>query len=159
MSKFIQARIALAAIYETVGRIAEAQKMCEKVLEINPDFAPAANNLAWLLLQQGQDPDRALNLAKKAKAQLPDDPSIADTLGLALIVNGHYAKAVSELRDAAEKAPRNPTVFYHLGLAYWKNGENDQALEALGNALEIEQAFPEQQAAKELLEEIKNQES
>ena len=49
-------------------------QMCEKVLEINPDFAPAANNLAWLLLQQGQDPDRALNLAKKAKAQTPSEP-------------------------------------------------------------------------------------
>jgi tetratricopeptide (TPR) repeat protein len=126
----------------------------EKALEIDPDFAPAANNLAWLLLQEGQDPDRALNLAKKAKAQLPDDPSVADTLGLAFIDKGLYASAISELSDAADKMPWNPTVLYHLALAHWKNGEKEQALEALHDALKIKEDFPERQAAGELLEEI-----
>jgi putative PEP-CTERM system TPR-repeat lipoprotein len=153
--KFIQAHMALGAIYDAGGETAEAQEMYEKALEINPDFAPAANNLAWLLLQQAQDPDRALMLAKKAKGQLPDDPRVADTLGLACIVKGLYASAIAELSDAAEKMAQNPTVLYHLGLAYWKNNEKDQAVEALRDALKIKKAFPERQAATELLEEIK----
>lgn len=153
--KFIQAYMALGAIYDAEGETAEAQEMYEKALEINPDFAPAANNLAWLLLQQAQDPDRALMLAKKAKGQLPDDPRVADTLGLACIVKGLYASAIAELSDAAEKMAQNPTVLYHLGLAYWKNGEKDRAVEALQDALKIKKAFPERQAATELLEEIK----
>ncbi len=128
--------------------------MYEKALKINRNFAPAANNLAWMLLKQGEDPDLALNLAKTAKAQLPDDPSVADTLGLALLAKGLYPSAVSELIDAAEKMPRNPTVLYHLGLAHWKNDNRDQALAALHDALEIKDAFPERQEAKELLEEI-----
>ncbi|MBW1678214.1 MAG: tetratricopeptide repeat protein, partial [Deltaproteobacteria bacterium] len=152
--RLIQVHMALGAIYDAEGKTAEARKMYEKALEINPDFAPAANNLAWLLLQEGEDPDRALNLARKAKAQLPDDPGVADTLGLAFIVKGLYPSAISELSDAAEKMPRNPTVLYHLALAHWKNGEKDQALKALHNALKIKDAFPERQAARELLEEI-----
>ena len=152
--QFIQAHLALAALYHGMGRTAEARKKYEKVLEINPDFAPAANNLAWLLIEQGEDPDRALNLAKKAKAQLPDDPSVADTLGLALIGKGLYASAVAELRDAVEKMPQNPTFHYHLGLAYWKNSETDQALAALHRALKSKQDFPEQQEARELLKKI-----
>ena len=153
---FIQAHMALGAIYDADGKTAEARKMYEKALEINPDFAPAANNLAWLLLQEGLDPDRALNLAKKAKAQLPDDPSVADTLGLAFIAKGLYDSAISELSDAAEKMPQNPTVLYHLALAHWKNDEKGQALEALHDALKIKDAFPERQAARELLEEIES---
>jgi uncharacterized protein HemY len=50
--------------------------------------------------------------------------------------------------------PENPTVLYHLGLAYWKNDEKDQAVEALANALKIKEAFPERQAARDLLEKI-----
>lgn len=153
--RFIQAHMALGAIYDAEGNASKAQEMYEKALEINPGFAPAANNLAWLLLEQGQDPDRSLMLAKKAKAQFPDDPRVADTMGLACIVKGLYASAIAELSDAAEKMPENATVLYHLGLAYWKNDEKDQALEALGNALKIKKAFPERQAATELLREIK----
>ncbi len=150
----IKAYMALGVIYEAEDNQTEARNMYEKALKINRNFAPAANNLAWMLLKQGEDPDLALNLAKTAKAQLPDDPSVADTLGLALLAKGLYPSAVSELIDAAEKMPRNPTVLYHLGLAHWKNGDRDQALAALHDALEIKDAFPERQEAKELLEEI-----
>lgn len=107
-----------------------------------------------MLLGQGEEPDRALYLAKKAKAQLPEDPVVADTLGLALIAKGLYPSAVSELIDAAGKMPRNPTVLYHLGLAHWKNGDKEQALHALAKALEIEGVFPERPAARELVKEI-----
>jgi len=152
--KLIQAHMALGAIYDAQGKAAEARKAYEKALEINPDFAPAANNLAWLLLQQGQDPDRSLTLAKKAKAQLPEDPRVADTFGFACIVKGLYASAIAELSDAAEKMPQNPTVLYHLGLAYWKHDEKDHAVEALRDALKMKKDFPERQATKNLLEKI-----
>ena len=65
-----------------------------------------------------------------------------------------WTSAISELNDAAEKMPQNPTVLYHLALAYWKNGDKDQALKALHDAIKIKDAFPEQQAARELLEKI-----
>jgi tetratricopeptide (TPR) repeat protein len=152
--RFIQAYMALGVIYETQGNRAQACEMYDQALEINPDFSPAANNLAYLMLEQAQDPDRALNLAKKAKAQLPDDPNVMDTLGVAFIAKGLYSSAISELSGAADKLPQNPIVLYHLGLAHWKNGDRDQALVALQNALKITQTFPERQLATELLKDI-----
>ena len=131
--------------------------MYEKALEINPNFAPAANNLAWMLLMENEDPDRALALAKNAKAKLPDDPRVADTLGLALITKGFYASAISELSDSASKLPEDPTVHYHLGLAYWKNGEKEEALEALDKALKMKKDFPERDEARKLVEEIRTE--
>jgi tetratricopeptide (TPR) repeat protein len=152
--KFLQVYMALGNIYEAEGNKTKARKMYEKALEIDPNFGPAANNLAWMLLEQGEDPDRAFDLAKTAKAQLPDAPGVADTLGLALIIKGLYTSAISELRDAATKMPQNPTVVYHLGLAYWKSGDKDRAMEALRKALSVKDTFPERQAAGQLLKEI-----
>jgi tetratricopeptide (TPR) repeat protein len=154
--KFIQAHMALGAIYEAEGKDAEARTMYEKALEINPDFAPAANNLAWMLLQENEDLDRALELAKRAKKQLPDDPNVADTLGLAFLAKGFYPSAISELSDAAEKMPEHPTVLYHLGLAHWKNGDKQEAQAALDKALKVNLDFPEKKKAEKLLEEIRS---
>jgi tetratricopeptide (TPR) repeat protein len=151
---FIQAYMALGAIYDAQGKSEEASKMYEKALEVNPDFAPAANNLAWTLLQKGSDTDRALALARKAKATLPDDPRVADTLALALITKGLYSSAISELSDAVQKMPRDPTVLYHLGLAYWKSDEENKAEEMLGRALETERPFAQQESARALLEKL-----
>ena len=78
-----------------------------------------------------------MDLAKRAKKQLPDDPNVADTMGLALIAKGLYQSAVSELSMAVEKLPEHPTVHYHLGLALWKSGEKEQAIEALEKALRV----------------------
>ena len=155
--KFIQAYVALGALYEAEGKSPEARKMYEKALEINPDFAPAANNLAWLLLQENENLDRALDLAKRAKEQLPDDPNVADTYGLALMHKGLYSSAISELSDAAQKLLDNPTVFYHLGLAHWKNGEKEKAVDVLDKALKMKGDFPERDEAKKLLEEIRTE--
>jgi tetratricopeptide (TPR) repeat protein len=155
--KFIQAYMAIGTIYEAEGKKPEAREMYEKALEVNPDFAPAANNLAWMLLQNNEDPDRAMALAKIAKEQLPDDPNVADTLGLAFIAKGLYQSAVSELSMAVEKLPEHPTVQYHLGLALWKSGEKEQAIEALKKALKTKGDFPERDEAKILLEEIRTE--
>jgi tetratricopeptide (TPR) repeat protein len=153
--KFAPAYMALGAIYDAEGRTSEARTMYEKVLELKPNFAPAANNLAWILLQSGQDPDKALELAKSAKAQLPDDPNVSDTLGLALIVKGFYPSAISELNEAAAKLPQNPTVLYHLALAHWKNGDKKASLDPLQKSLALKRPFPEEKQARELSREIK----
>ena len=43
-------------------------------------FAPAANNLAWVLSEHGGDRDRALALAQTAKELAPEDLNLSDTL-------------------------------------------------------------------------------
>ena len=52
----------------------------EKGLALNPRFATAANNLAWILSEHGGDRDRALALAQTAKEQAPEDPHLSETL-------------------------------------------------------------------------------
>ena len=68
------------AIHERRGNIPKARESYEKVLALNPRFAPAANNLAWILSEHGGDKDRALALAQTAKELAPEDPQVSVTL-------------------------------------------------------------------------------
>jgi tetratricopeptide (TPR) repeat protein len=105
----------------------------------NPRFAPAGNNLAWMLAEDGpgQDLKRAMLLAQAARDAAPQDPQIADTLGWVHYKQGAYPAAEALLREAAEKLPTNPDVLYHLGMAQAKVGRNEEARASLAKSLEL----------------------
>ena len=74
--------MAIAVLMEAKGDKESAQEHYAKALELNPEFAPAANNLAWMMAEEeGGDLGEAMRLALVAKEQYPEDPYIADTLG------------------------------------------------------------------------------
>jgi tetratricopeptide (TPR) repeat protein len=125
----------LGILYEMQAQADMAENHYRKALTSDPSFAPAANNLAYLLTHRNLD--EALELARIAKAKLPRDPFVADTLGWIFFQKGLYGNALRELRDSAAKLPDNPEVQYHLGVAYLKLEKNDQAREHLTRALEL----------------------
>ena len=131
----VQALMAIGVIQETEGALAQAEATYAKAIEASPNFAPALNNLAWLLLQEGKDLERAFALAERAHKALPDDANVADTYGFALLTKGLFATAITTLQDAAQKIPENPAVWYHLAIAYWRYGKAAQAKTALQEAL------------------------
>jgi tetratricopeptide (TPR) repeat protein len=71
----------LGTIYDMQKQFDMSEKHYRAALDINPQFAPAANNLAYLLSSREGDIDEALKFAQVAKEKLPDDPSVMDTLG------------------------------------------------------------------------------
>jgi len=56
------------------NKAADARRSYSRALEIDPNAAVAANNLAWLQAEAGENLDVALNLAQLAKRQLPVRP-------------------------------------------------------------------------------------
>ena len=80
-------------IYDQKGDVPKAEEAYQQVLDVNPRFAAAANNLAWLLSEHGGDPEKALALAQTAKEESPDNPQISDTLGWILYKRGVYQRA------------------------------------------------------------------
>ena len=102
-------------MYELKGEKEKARGYYQKVLDINKNFAPAANNLAWNYAEDGGNIDIALGLAQRAREINPNDPSIADTLGWIYYKKGAYELALSLLKESAEGFKNsNPTVLYHL---------------------------------------------
>ena len=141
-------------IHEQRKEYDKAKGRYEESLKIDPKFAPAANNLAWILSEQGGNIDVALNYAQVAREQRPEDPNIADTLGWIYYKKNAYLKAATLLKDAAEKLPDNPIVQYHYGLAQQKNGDAAGAKKSLQTSLKLSQDFPGANEARKVLKEL-----
>src|SRR4029450_8220595 len=122
-------------IYERKGDFAKAQGAFQRALDVAPRFAPAANNLAYILLMQGGDKEKALQLAQTAKEASPDDPRISDTLGWILYDRGVYQRAFVLLKESAAKLPDNPEGQYPLGMAALKVGDTETAKKSLAAAI------------------------
>jgi len=125
-----------------------------KILEIEPKFASAGNNLAWLIMEEGGNLDEALTLAENARAQQSDNPAIADTLGWIYYQKKGYLKAVSLLKEVVEKLPENPEAKYHLGMALYKKGDEVQARKTLEAAFQLSPDFPGSDEARATLKSL-----
>ena len=150
----IQAHMMLGIIHANRKEYDQAKSRYEKILGINPRFAPAANNLAWLLVEQGGNLDMALNYAQTAREQKPDDPSIADTMGWLYYKKNAFLLASSLLKEASEKLPDNPLVQFHMGMTQYKNGDKQGAKKSLQAALKLDQTFPGSDEARQILSEL-----
>jgi Flp pilus assembly protein TadD len=146
--KALGAYMGLGSIYEQTGKSALAKEAYQKALEIKPDFAPAANNLAWMIAES-KDPDlgEALRLAMIAKQQKPDDVHIIDTLGWVHYKRGSFSLARNEFVQAVAKDENMPVLRYHLALALYGEGKKQEAMTALTKVLEQKQAFQEKEEA------------
>lgn len=130
---------------------AAARRAYEDLLEVDPRFTPALNNLAYLYSERVGDLERALELAERAREAAPDDPSVADTLGWILHRTGDHAGALRLLRESAEKLPDKPEVQFHLGMTHYRLGDVAAARTRLQRALESEGGFAGREEAQRRL--------
>ncbi len=112
-------------ILESQGKKAEAQAKFEKVMQIDRQAPVAANNLAWLYVENGGNLDLALQLAQTAKQGLNESAEVNDTLGFIYYKKNLPTLAIPPLKLSVDKEPNNPMFHYHLGLAYAKAGNGD----------------------------------
>jgi putative PEP-CTERM system TPR-repeat lipoprotein len=149
--KNVAAHTMIAMILQMQGKQADAQKKYEQILQIDSRAAVAANNLAWIYAESGTNLDQALQLAQTAKAALPEQPEVNDTLGFVYLKKDLATLAVPPLRVSVEKDPKNPIYHYRLGLAYFKTGDHASARRELETALKLSASFPGAEEAKQTL--------
>ena len=111
----------------------------QKALDIDPNFAVANANMAWLDAQEGKDLDVALGMAQKAKSEMPELPSITDTLAWVMYKKGNYSGAIPLLQDCVQKAPNSAEYHYHLGVVLIAAGQKDKGKSQLQAALQMKQ--------------------
>lgn len=132
-------RFTLGTLYESNGRRADAVAQYEEAVRLDPSLAVAKNNLAYLMAEDGQNLDRALDLAQEAKAQLPDSPNVADTLGWVLLKKGIPEAAVDYLQEAeGALPPGHPdlgVIRTHLAMALEASNQPDKARQVAERAL------------------------
>jgi predicted Zn-dependent protease len=144
----------MAAMITTAqGKAADAEKAYEAIVEKNPRAAVASNNLAWMYAERGEKLDQALQLARAAKAELPDEPEMNDTLGYVYLKKNLGSLAIPPLHQAVASTPKNPVFRFRLGQADAQAGNKASAKRELEEALKLKPDFPEaDQARKPLVE-------
>jgi tetratricopeptide (TPR) repeat protein len=147
--------------YSLLGMVAEnqqdwqrAEQQYQKALDLQPDNAVAANNLAYLMLEHGGNLDIALTFAQTARRSMPDSPNTADTLASVYLRKGNYQLAQGLLNEAVQKSPDNQAYRYHLGLAYQGMKDIPKAKACFQRALEINPKSDQAEAIRKSLAEL-----
>jgi Flp pilus assembly protein TadD len=128
---------ALGGAYESTGDWQSAEASYRRALGLRADFGPAANNLAYLMLEHGGDLNVATSLAQTARRNMPGLPNPADTLGWAYYRGGLFRSAAPMFEEAVKREPGNATYHYHLGLAYQKLNDAGRAKVELQKAINV----------------------
>jgi len=145
----------VGVIFELQNNRDEAKAWYRKVLEIDPRSPVAANNLAWAMLEGGENADMALQLAQTAKAQMPDRPEVNDTLGWIYYRKRMMPQAIAALQRSVDRDAKNALYHFHLGMIYAHNGDKEKARAALEQALKLSSTFDGAAEARQTLTDLK----
>jgi tetratricopeptide (TPR) repeat protein len=145
------ALVMLALIFERINDFPKAREAYLKLLAVKPDSVHALNNLAYLYAERLGEPDKAYDLAQRARALEPASPAVADTLGWIFYQRGEYKQALELIKESALKLPGNPEIQFHLGMASYMMGDMDSARMAFGRANSATGEFPGKEEAKRRL--------
>jgi tetratricopeptide (TPR) repeat protein len=150
----IWAQTMIAISLHVENRKDDARKWYERILAADPNAAMAANNLAMLDLESGNNLDIALQHAQVAKQQLPDSPEVNDTLGLIYLKKGLGRLALPAFEVSAARDPDNAVYHYHLAQAYAATGDRAKARASLMRALKVKSDFDGASEARRMLAEL-----
>ncbi len=150
--KKVVAKKPSASIYSLMGMIEdakekfdEAEKHYRKALEISPGSPIAANNLAWLIADQGRgNLDEALRLAQETVNKNQNVAGYYDTLGWVNYKQGFYTRAIDSFKKAvaldeadSRRLGKAPNAGYRLrlGLALSSSGDKNSGKREVAIAL------------------------
>ncbi len=140
-SDCIEAMSVLAMLLQITGRPAESAKLYQQVIELEPDNVIAINNLAWIMCEEQDKYQQALELAQRGLEIAPDYIDLIDTRGVAYYRLGKFNKAVQDLTRCVKlyptETPSAVASYFHLGRALASLGQKDEAIENLNKTLEL----------------------
>lgn len=150
-NKSIPALVMIASIHEKEKQYNAARDSYEKLLAINGNNVLALNNLAVIYSERLDQIDKALDLAKRARTIVPNNPSFADTLGWILFRKGDFRSALPLLQEGAAKLSDNPEVQYHLAMAQYMMGDEAAARAGIEKAMQRPSPLPQKEEAQQRL--------
>ncbi len=139
----------LGDTYYMAGDKKEAYKYYQKTIKLEPKHAPALNNYAYYLSEEGKQLKKAMAMSKKTVEIEPENATYLDTYAWILHKLGNNAEAKVILKQAmvyggnqnADILDHYARVLYELGekdLAYIYWGQADKIDPSLGIAAKVE---------------------
>ncbi|MCL5746594.1 MAG: tetratricopeptide repeat protein, partial [Acidobacteria bacterium] len=116
----------LAAVHARREQYAEAVKLYERALQINPKLVPVHFNIAVPLGQLRRHREAATHLRAFLKSY-PDEPRARQLLGLCLVETGELTAALRELEASFRTNPNDGSIRYALAYAHARAGDVERA--------------------------------
>jgi len=129
-----EARSTLGNFYARRGLSVDAQNEYKAALRLNPQYAPAAINLADLSRQLGRDGDGERVLRAAIGGSRPD-AALHYALGLTLTREKRPDDALAEFHTATELEPDRSRYAYVYAVALHSLGRVDESIKALKDNL------------------------
>lgn len=142
----------LADVRVESGEWEEARSDYERALRLNRDNHNALNNYAYYITLHEEEEKRlsdALDMAKRALALEPENPSYLDTLAWIYFKTGNSAAAKEYIEQALDAGAQGAEVYEHMGDIQQSTGNHSEAIYWWRKALEED---PERSYLRELIE-------
>jgi tetratricopeptide (TPR) repeat protein len=127
----------LANVCDKLEKLDECEKEYRTVMELDPFFASAYNNLGYTWIERNLKLDEAIKLVQKALELEPDSGAYIDSLGWAYFRQAKFDEALAELQRSLKFENTDPTIYDHLGDVYKAKNMIKEALEHWKKALEM----------------------
>ena len=134
------AHFAMSNVKSKKGDKARASFHSEKAYELDPRFGVVANNLAWLLVNDTENPDleRAFELSSEVVKRFPNNPAFLDTHATVLMKQEKYDEALVHFEKALATIRNKKIVHTKLAFVYEKLGMDDMKEAHLRKAAQFE---------------------
>jgi len=146
----------IGMIQQEAGAFQEAYAAYERAIRIEPKFALAYNNLAWLAASRRERLDEALAWIRKAREIAPKETLLHDTHGWVLRARGDLDGAMAVLTEGIGLRP-TADLHYHLGVIQMEVGRHGDARDNLRKALQLKPDFGDATDAKQRLKQLETQ--
>jgi predicted O-linked N-acetylglucosamine transferase (SPINDLY family) len=137
MQSLIPRWIKDALTLHQAGRLADAEALYLKSLEVDKDFYPALHLMGVLRLQQGRASE-ALPYIQRALNVQPNAPDTLANYGIALERVGRYADALETLKGVVNLSPRDSRAWSDRGALLFKLQRHEEAITHLDRAVSLD---------------------
>lgn len=130
---------AMADILATQGRDSECEYVLKRIIQDNPKFLPAYNNLAELQMRQGHT-NAAIETLQHALRINSEDTVLLNNLGMCWIVRRDYQVALKMFTRAAGIMPENMKYRSNMAVALGLMGRDEESLSLFKQVLPDDEA-------------------
>lgn len=145
----VATRAMLASVCEKLDKLDECEREWKTVMELDPGFSRAYNDLAYAWIKRDINLKGAIKLVQKALELQPENWAYIHSLGRGYFKQGKLDEALSELQRALKANPYNVEAYEHIGDVYKAMRMPKEAVRHWKKALEID---PDNAKMKEKIE-------